>query len=233
MPRRPDATIVVIVPVLSRPHRAAPVAESIRDVERVPTDIVFVCSIDDPDEILACKATGEKVVVVPWAGGERGDYARKINVVAATTEHPFLFTAADDLRFTSGWDEQVLEAAESARPPRLVGVVGTDDHCNPRTRRAHHSTHSLIVRAYVDEHGTIDGDGVYHEQYWHNFCDDELVGTARHRRAYAPSRAVVEHLHPAHGRGPMDDTYRLGMARFAADRATFRERRRLWAGIRR
>ncbi len=84
--------------------------------------------------------------------------------------------------------------------------------------------------AYV-ELGTIDqSDAVYHDGYWHNFCDDELIQTARSRGMYRPSLAVVEHLHPDRDRTLDDDTYALGRVHFHDDRRLFIHRSNLWAG---
>jgi glycosyltransferase involved in cell wall biosynthesis len=223
MPAVGVSTITVIIPVLNRPASAAPVVASILKAQRVPTDIVFVCSPDDNAQLDACLATGQQTIITPWAGG-KGDYARKINLAAASTETPWVFTGADDLVFHDGWDDIAL-----AEPDAVV--VGTLDLCNARTRRGQHSTHSLVSRAYIEQ-GTIDAPGqVYHEGYWHNFCDDEMIETATHRSLYRPSSAVVQHMHPTRGLSPDDDTYRLGMLHWNDDRATFFHRRRLWRGI--
>lgn len=216
-------TIAVIIPVLGRPGNAAPVVESIREASRVPTDIWFVCTPRDDEQIEASAATGANVAVAPWDVGQ-GDYARKINLGLTLTAADWIFTGADDIRFAPGWDDRALHAARHG-----AGVIGTTDGCNPRTRNAQHSTHSLVARAYAVEHGTADRPGhIYHEGYWHNFVDDELVLTAKARRAYAPSRAHVQHLHPMRGTAVYDDTYQLGHSRFRDDRQTFRQRRPLW-----
>lgn len=217
--------IAIIIPVLGRPQRAQIVADSIFAAKAVSTDVVFVCTPGDTEQISACVATGERVLTTSWTGG-RGDYARKINLGFEETDAPFVFTGADDLVFTDGWDLLVL--AEAAKGGNL-GVVGTIDLCNPRTAQANHSTHSLVSRRYADEFGTIDGTGILHPGYWHNFCDDELVETARARRRYRPSAAVVRHMHPMRSLAPTDDTYKLGAAHFHEDRQRFRKRRQLWA----
>lgn len=220
--------IAILVPVLDRPHRAAVVAASIREAQTVDTQVVFVCTPGDDAEIAACLATDEMVVVTDWQGGQ-GDYARKINLGLHNTDAPYVFTGADDLTFTPGWD-----AAALACGARGAGVVGTVDQCNPRTRNARHSTHSLVRRDYAVEQGTVDAPGlIYHPGYFHNFCDDEAVATAIARGEYAPCRrSVVVHNHPMCGQ-QSDDVYRLGLAHFDDDRALFRARTSLWSRTRR
>ena len=219
--------VAILVPVLNRPERAAPVAESARAAATVATTVMFVCSPGDTREIRAARRTEETVVVVGWAPG-RGDYARKINHaarLALADGAAWVFTGADDLAFHHGWDTTAIAAARG-RP----AWVGTVDLCNPRTRRARHSTHSLVAADYIIERGTVDRRGaIYHEGYHHNFVDDEGCATARARGLYVPSAAVVEHLHPDGRRAPDDDTYRLGRTHFLEDRALFRRRQNLWA----
>lgn len=109
-------------------------------------------------------------------------------------------------------------------------MVGTNDLGNPRVLRGVHATHSLVTRRYVDQHGTIDEPGkVLHEGYWHEFCDDEFVETSWKRKAWAfAADSVVEHLHPAWGKAPMDDLYAQEPRRMRQGRRLFLHRRRLW-----
>jgi hypothetical protein len=61
------------------------------------------------------------------------------------------------------------------------------------------------------------------------FCDDELVGTARKRQAWAFAwHSIVEHLHPHWGKGEDDDTYARGQRTFHKDRRRFQRRQPLW-----
>ena len=164
-------------------------------------------------------------VVVPGEGGERGDYARKINAGYRATDAPFIFTGADDIIPHYGW----YDAARALMVDR-VGVVGTVDQNNGRTANGTHSTHSLVARWYADEGACADQDHViYHEGYWHEYCDDELVRTAMQRNAYAHAfDAIVEHRH-WHGDKTRDDpTYRHGRAHTGLSRRLFMQRRVLW-----
>ena len=96
-------SIVIVVPVLNRPHRAQPLADGCAAAATVPHRLVFVCSEGDTEQIAACDATGADTAIL---GGERrpGDFARKINEAYRFTSEPFLFQAADDVEFTRGWD---------------------------------------------------------------------------------------------------------------------------------
>jgi hypothetical protein len=96
-----------------------------------------------------------------------------------------------------------------------IGVVGTQDLCNGRTLRGEHATHFLVRRSYMLERGTVDERGkIFHEGYPHEYVDDELVGTARARGAWAFAEAsIVEHLHPSVGKAPLDPLYEQQRAR--------------------
>lgn len=214
----PDS-VAILVPVLRRPHRIAPLLSSIRNATPSPYRVVFIASPDDTEVIAA----------IEWANGSPprivdGNYAAKINDAVRNTSEPLLFLAADDLHFHPGW----LPAA-AAHLSDTVGVVGTNDLCNGRVIAGEHSTHSLVARWYT-KLGTIDEpDRLLHEGYLHEWVDDEFVQTAQHRGAYAHAHdSVVEHLHPQAGKAPMDELYAGQRRRMRHSRSTFECRRPMW-----
>lgn len=215
--------VVVLVPVLGRPHRAAPVAESIRSSDARATPL-FLCSPEDADEIAACRACPDAwVEVVSWPVG-RGDYARKMNRgfdLARGRGFEWVFLGADDLVFHDGWFDACL--GEHARTNACV--VGTNDMGNARVMAGHHSTHTLVHTDYA-ECGTVDDSTrLLHEGYWHNYVDDEFVQTAMSRGTYAHAYySMVEHLHPNWAKGKDDETYRRGLAHFSEDERLFAQR---------
>lgn len=216
------ADVVVIIPMLGRPHRVEPLLASLHaSTPRVRP--LFAVSPDDLDVHDAIDTTGAERITIDWQ--PRGDYARKVNAGYLRSTEPLLFLGADDLHFHPGW----LEAAEALLDAR-VAVVGTNDLGNPRVMSGEHATHCLITRAYIDEHGTIDEPRkVLHEGYAHEYVDDELVGTARKRRAFAMALdSHVEHLHPHWGKAPTDELYEAQAARLAESRPLYRRRCRLW-----
>ena len=217
-----DPQTLIIAPMLGRPDSVAPFLASLEGTDGCR--VVFVCSPGDNPTIEACRQSGSETIIHDRPQGP-GDYASKINKAYRQSEEPLLFLGAGDLRFHPGW----LTAARSKLVGR-IGVVGTNDMGNPRVKAGQHSTHSLVTRLYADL-GTIDGPGILHEGYEHNWCDNELVETARHRRSFVFAAASrVEHLHPAWGKGLNDPIYDLGRDGFQRDKLKFSTRRRLWSG---
>jgi hypothetical protein len=209
--------------MLGRAHRVAPLLESIEENTPEPHRVVFGLTPGDDAVLAEVDRLGAERVLV-----ERrpfGDYARKIHAVVDSTDEPFIFTGADDLRFHPGW----YTAARVQMDDR-VGVVGTNDLHSRRVKSGQHATHFLVARWYVERFGTIDEPGkVFYEGYPHEFVDDELVATARKRKAWAFARVShVEHLHPSYGLAETDPTYEQQGERMRVGRPIFLERRRLW-----
>jgi len=189
---------------------------------------MFLCSPGDDEQIDACERAGaDEVTTVSWESGP-GDFARKINYAVTVSSEPWILMGADDLCFCPSWAENALECA------RVTGasVIGTQDWGNSRVIAGQHSTHPLVSRRYIVDQGTIDEKGkMLHEGYGHQFCDDELVATARVRRAWTFCHAAeVPHLHPDWGKAPDDATYQKGRATLYADQALYEARKHLWLG---
>lgn len=215
----------MIVPVLNRPERVLPFVTSLFESVEVGRVLpYFVVTEGDAREVEALEDLGLRYFVLE--GPRRpGDYARKVNHAIRLTGEPWLFFGADDLHFHKRWLDYALGYAEKYKRR----VVGTNDLGNREVIAGRHSTHHLVARSYVEEHGTIDGDGALHEGYDHQFVDNEFVETAMHRHEFVTARAsVVEHLHPHWKKAPVDGTYEMALAETHADRALFRKRRRLW-----
>ena len=219
--------LAIIVPVLGRPRRALPLAESVsRATEGF--DLLFVCSPGDEEQIAACQATGALTVVADWEPGP-GDYARKVQLGFRQCAAPFVFQGADDLSFEPGWAEAALAELERAG----AGICGTNDLGNPLVMQGRHSTHTLVRRAYIEEcGGTFDErpGQLLCEAYDHQFVDTELCWLARERGCWSfAAEARVAHLHPLwHPSVPRDATYEKALARGREDARLFMQRKQAW-----
>lgn len=221
----PTTDLVILVPMLGRPHTVAPLAESIHATTPGARVLFCVSPGDDRVDAAVDAVDGERIMV-PFQ--PVGDYARKINAGYRATTEPLIFTGACDIRFHPGWFE-----AATARIRPGIGVIGTNDLGNPRVTAGQHATHFLVTRDYADKHGTVDGPGaIFHEGYPHEFVDNELVGTARHRGAWAMAlNSHVEHRHPHWCPDvPTDAIYDAQPQRMRHGRVIFNQRRHLWKG---
>jgi hypothetical protein len=218
----PDSDLAIVVPMLGRPHRVAPLLASIR-AATPGARVLFACSPADYDVHRRVAESHAEMITVPF--NPVGDYARKINAGYEHTTEPLIFTAADDLDFRPEW----FQIACSYLKPG-IGVVGTNDLGNPCVTSGKHATHSLVTRKYADTNGTIDRRGrILHEGYVHEYCDNELIGTAKYRGAFAMAiDAHVEHLHPHWGKAPTDRLYQQQRQRMRASHGLYVSRRRLW-----
>lgn len=236
--------VAVLVPVLGRPQRALPLAQSLAATVTGPifdAFVMFLCSPGDDEQIAACDEAARRVlgtnrIIVHDAPGP-GDYARKINLGARLAAEPshgcdFVLLGADDLVFHPGW----LEAAMVAQLQTGACVVGTNDLGNRAVMAGRHATHPLVHVAYL-EGGVIDRPdalGLLHEGYGHSYVDTEFIGTAQSRATFTHATdSHVEHLHPLWGKSDDDPTYRKGQRTFAADRAHYEARRSLWERVER
>lgn len=146
------------------------------------------------------------------------------NSAVAHITAPFWFGSGDDVVFTEGWDEPLVELMNEG-----YRVVGTNDLHNPLVLKGLTATHMLIDTTYIQvQGGTMDlGPGIACcEEYHHGFFDTELIEVAKERGVWAPCmESIVEHRHPAFGLAHVDPTYAHG---FAADGSEERDRA-LWA----
>jgi hypothetical protein len=212
------AGLAILVPVLGRPHRVAPLLDSVA-ATTPDARVLFLPDPDDHDERFAIRDAGAEELPM------RGGYAAKINAGVRATTEALVFLGADDLTFRPGWFEAAREKLTGA-----VEVVGVNDLIERRPGRAGHATHFLMTRAYAEQPTLGGSAGPVFEGYSHSFTDDELIATATKRGAYAyADESHVEHRHVMNGTAPDDETYRKGRAQFRQDRRLFLRRSRLWA----
>lgn len=210
-------SVVVLVPVLGRPHRVKPTLESIASTAP-DARVLFIADPGDTDELRALRRACARFTI------HAGNYAQKINHAVRKTHHDLIFFGADDLLWHPGWLE-----ASTAHIDGGAQVVGVNDLCAARTQAGDHATHFLVTRSYA-EAPTIDGTpGPLYEGYDHSCVDDELVEVSRARGVLViDPTIIVEHLHPDAGKAPHDDTYARGRAQIRKDRRRLRARRHLW-----
>jgi hypothetical protein len=169
-------TVAILVPVLGRPHRVAPLMQAFRRTTPHPYRLLFIADPDDQPEIDAIRRARADYIV------RAGSYARKINEAARATSEPLLFLAADDLAPQPDWLES---ATRRLRGP--VRVVGVNDLITRRRRE--HATHFLMTRDYATQ-PTLDGSRGTESGYSYHGCrcDECRAAWARSKREWRARR---------------------------------------------
>lgn len=222
----------VIVPVLARPHRAQPFLDSLWSTID-PDQVGLLVVADDTDTATVAAWSGRAPVLLYPSRSGVGSFPRKVNYGygafrGGAYRADWVLLVGDDVRFHPGWLDAALDrAAETG-----AQVVGTNDLGAPRVLAGEHTTHPLIARRYIEACGASwDGPGVVcHEGFRHSYVDDEVVLAAKQRDVWTfAANAIIEHLHPAFGKGETDGTYEIGAASMAGDQVLFEQRRAKYA----
>ncbi len=218
--------LAILIPVLRRPQNIYPLISSIKDSTKEPYQVIFIVSPGDREEITELENQTQSFIMMDANYENRGDYAKKINKGFNAVEAEWYFLGADDIKFHPKWFEWAMKAHQKTD----ACVIGTNDLGNPSVLLGEHSTHSLVLGDYISRCGTIDEPGkILHTGYHHNFCDSELIETAKWRGAWSFSRnSWVEHLHFQWKKGKKDDVYEIGQRDFRLDQQYFEERKKLW-----
>lgn len=214
-----------LIPVLDRPQNVVPLVQSFL-TSGTPGVLVFICSPDDVDEWIAVQSQASlaRVLVVPTT--EAVTWPAKVNLGVSEVDADWYLCAADDITFTPGWWDTTL----AARCDPRIGVIGTNDSANGTGNQAvaqgQHTCHPLIRRTYILERGIWGEPGkAVCEDYHHWYCDQELVITAKLRKAWAfCAEALLVHNHPYWGLGEWDNTYALGESRAMEDQKLWETR---------
>jgi hypothetical protein len=201
-------------------------------LDNTVSEILVLLVTEDSDRASCLEATRlEELGLCAWTPNERKkNYAGSVNTAYRNIPGSiqYLFLAADDLDFRSGWDVPALEKMQGD-----VRVVGTNDLHNPYVLQNIHATHYLIDRRYLEDPGGVPGEdpgNVLFEGYDHNYTDTEFIDAAKARGVFAPClESVVEHLHVDWGLASWDETYAKGHANVHGDLPIFKSREHLWA----
>lgn len=206
--------VAIIVPVIERPDAA----ERFMETAAGQGNVYAISHDGDQETADAWHDAGATVLI-----GRSPRYAPKVNLAYRGTFEPFMFFVGDDVRFQDGAMRRAVEYADSEE---LSMVSVSDGHSEPY-RMAGIAPHPLVRRHYITRFGmSWDGPGtVAHEGYFHQCVDLEWSFIARQRFEFGYcEEAVVEHLHPAFGKGLNDPIYDLGSFHWKADHIKFIDR---------
>lgn len=197
--------LLVIVPTRGRPQNAARLADAFRQTDSLNAELVFVADHDDP-ELTAYHLAAPRLLVyqgesgnglVPALNWAAGLYADIYDYIG--------FMGDDHLPRTAGWDAHVLGALDPLEPRIVYG--------NDLLQGENLPTAAFMPSRMVRALGFMAPPVLRHlyvDNFWLQLGRD--LGGLR----YLPD-VVIEHIHPAAGKTPMDERYAVVNAP-AADR---------------
>lgn len=199
--------MIVLCPSRNRPANARRAMESARDTASDPAGYRFLVLVDHDDpQLPEYQSLGLDVMPVAPGG-----YVSALNQAATALADQASIIGAyqDDLVWRSpGWDVRVRETL--ATP----GIAYGDD----LLQGEHHPTAVFMSTAIVKALGWLALPTI-----WHQWADDvwKALGNAAGCLRFMPD-VVIEHIHPANGKAPMDPGYErvFGANEGASERAT-------------
>lgn len=198
--------ISILVPTRNRPKNVERLISSAYTTSDLPIEFFFYIDNDDParhvtiDIMNYCGAH--------WIMGERITLSDMWNELADAATHDILMHCGDDIVFrTSGWDTRVVETFES-HPDKLILVHGDDgfQHDQVATHGFYHRNWIEVLGRFVPPYFSSDYNDLWLTE----------VANALGRRVYLPD-VYTEHMHPAAGKGELDQTHQERLARHERD----------------
>ncbi len=212
----PLPPVAILIPTM-RAHLIPTLIDNIADATPSAHEVYWACT-EDSECAAVLQKCGQKVLI-----DKGGFWPARINALFKWTSEPFVFIAADDVKFHPGWLEAAFIAMERVQG---CGIVSVNDLNNP------YGTLSLISREYIDTFGgTMDRTGpVIHPGYHHNWSETEMRQTAERRGRWTYcAESVVEHMHHDCKKAPYDEVYAIGDRFLQEDVTLFFSRHPLWA----
>ena len=180
-----------------------------------PSRVEHIFAVDADDEVSVEMAqqfisvkSSKRSCVAAW------------NLAATKARGSILVQLSDDWTPPLGWDERLLEVIGTLDPLKDQFVVAPSDG---------HRTDDLLCMAILSRaRYEAQGNEVFHEGYESVFSDNEFTHRAYRDGIVIDARKSLkfEHLHPAFGKGKMDETYAHNNSeeRYKAGKALFNER---------
>ena len=212
--------VAILMPTIWRANRMKENVENLYDVtSKDDIDIIFIIEKDDVESI----EMSRKLDAITLINQRARNFAGAVNTAVRTLTHNYFFGGSDDFLFHKDWLPPLLELSKN------YGMVGTNDLGNPQVAAGELAVSYLVRRDYVSKACIGNPENLLYEGYMHNFTDTELTETAIYNKeyVYCPD-SIVEHMHPAWGKSPVDETYKLQDGTWGPDTQLFFHRRSLW-----
>lgn len=198
--------ISILTPTRNRPANVRRLIDSAYQTSDLPPEFLFYLDNDDPtryDTIEWLEQYGAN-----WILGNRITLSQMWNELAELATHDVLMHCGDDIVFrTMSWDTRVIETFEGHRD-KLILVHGDDGYQHDRiaTHGFYHRNWIEVLGRFVPPYFSSD-----YNDLWLTEVADEL-----NRRVYLPD-VYTEHMHPAAGKGELDQTHLERLARHERD----------------
>lgn len=193
--------LAVIVPTRGRPENAARLETAFRETDTLNAVPVFVADRDDPklpgyQQALDEGRIRRLMIYADTAGGSGLCYPLNYAARRYADVYDYVgFMGDDHLPRTVGWEDKILDALDSLEPRVVYGNDLLQGEALPTAV----FMQSRMVRAM----GVMAPQMMRH-LYLDNFWKE--LGERLNGLVYLPD-VVIEHLHPAAGKAPMDDRY--------------------------
>jgi len=191
--------ISIIAPTRKRPQNVIRFVDSIINTVSNVQNVELLVYIDDDDEesIPALQYAAERLNVNAVQGNKLIG-SQMYNELGKLAQGDIFFFGADDIVFkTPQWDV-IVEQEFAKYEDRILFVYGEDGF-----QRGRIGTHGFIHRYWVELVGYVLPPKLA-SAYTDEWITDlaERIG----RKCYMPN-LIIEHIHPAVGKAPQDETY--------------------------
>lgn len=208
---RNNFMISILVPTRKRPNNITRLIDSIVSTSDI-NNIELLIYIDDDDEesIPALQAGAEKINLIA-VQGNRLIGSQMYNELGKMATGDIIMFAADDIVFrTPHWDK-IIQTEFDKYEDKILFVYGEDGYQHGRI-----GTHGFIHRYWMELLGYV-----LPPKLASAYTDEWITEIASriNRKNYKPD-IIIEHLHPAVGKAPVDEVYQKRIE-IAGDLATY------------
>lgn len=193
--------ISILLPSRGRPENISRLFDSIKATATGDWEMVVRLDEDDAQNYPRIKSLNIKYIV-----GPRDVLSKYWNECYEAAKGPFYMHCGDDIIFrTPDWDTAVI----AAFPEDKIAFVHGDDMGG---NGPNFGTHGFIHKKWAETVGYFVPP-YFSSDYNDTWLND--VANQLQRRFYVGIQ--TEHMHPAFGKGPMDQTHEERLARHRAD----------------
>lgn len=210
--------VSILIPTLYRPHRVTPLILNVAETANyTPYELVFMFPMDDLETKKTVIDNLLNAPIMYYQDEDDMRFVTRIQYMYENTEAEWIFTGADDIKFSDNWFDNAVEEA-----PAWANVISFDDMNNPGLE----GTNFLISREHIQKNSCVfdEPNHIFHSEYKHNFCDNELILTSKMQDVFYKSSIKIQHFHHTTGGRPRDFVDAWAQSHWDDDGALWNER---------